>query len=408
MASMLDLPTIGKLEIVEVYEFFDEPVLFACRDLLDSLYLAVWVEVTEEGRTWLFARMSPRRFEHVRSGMISLHDAFAKAELGWVYEVRIPDDEHESARPSVTQVRAADLTEDVLPRVTSFLQLQTQTLPDLAPTFAQAARQAQREYVRLRISYPSVKRNEAPAHSLGRLLFSFQELLDSISASLAGHASERGPIAERIRERTQAMVLGLQPGSVQVELASARQSDMLQQSHFRDAARELVSLIKQGSDEAKLGESINRFGVRVGKRYLAFLGALENDVADARITWVSPAEEDGDDIRLAAHTVHKTAEALRRYETVESNVFDFVGILVGADSATADFHVKCGMNDYRGKVDAGAMGLIRGVTLDQSYEVTLRARTTTGLTLEHSTTRYELVRLGPVPPEPTSAQGQLF
>ena len=34
-------PQIGEVDLVEAYEFYDEPVLFICRDRTDLLYLAV-------------------------------------------------------------------------------------------------------------------------------------------------------------------------------------------------------------------------------------------------------------------------------------------------------------------------------------------------------------------------------
>lgn len=39
MVQILEIPELGKLEIIEVYEYYDQPVLFSCKNAADHLYL---------------------------------------------------------------------------------------------------------------------------------------------------------------------------------------------------------------------------------------------------------------------------------------------------------------------------------------------------------------------------------
>jgi len=73
-------PQIGDMDLVEVYEFHDEPVLFSCRDRTDLLYLAVLSEETASHKTWLLTALSARRFSQLRAGALDLHSAFAVKE----------------------------------------------------------------------------------------------------------------------------------------------------------------------------------------------------------------------------------------------------------------------------------------------------------------------------------------
>lgn len=66
-------PELGALEVFEVYEFYDEPVLFAARNGRDELFLVTLAEDDSARRSWLYAPMSRRRFLEVRSGGIDLH-----------------------------------------------------------------------------------------------------------------------------------------------------------------------------------------------------------------------------------------------------------------------------------------------------------------------------------------------
>ena len=88
MAFLPQGTTLGKLEPIEVYEFYDQPLLFSCRNASGSIFLAVSIDENDDFETWLYVSMSPNRFRNVRSGAIDLHDAFADAEDGIVYEVR--------------------------------------------------------------------------------------------------------------------------------------------------------------------------------------------------------------------------------------------------------------------------------------------------------------------------------
>ncbi len=81
--------TLGKLEIFEIYEFYNIPVLFACWSKTGHIYMAVWIDETEDKDTWLYVSLSPQRFMKVRRGEIDLHDAFAKPEDEIVLAVSI-------------------------------------------------------------------------------------------------------------------------------------------------------------------------------------------------------------------------------------------------------------------------------------------------------------------------------
>ena len=79
----------GKLEIFEIYEFFNMPVLFACRNRAGHTYLAVWIDETEENNIWLYVALSERRFQQLRLAKFDLHDAFTQAEDEVAFQVTV-------------------------------------------------------------------------------------------------------------------------------------------------------------------------------------------------------------------------------------------------------------------------------------------------------------------------------
>lgn len=128
--SILPVHTqLGKLEIIEVYEYFDRPVLFACRNLADHLFLVVLEDEQENADSWLYVALSSTRFQQIRSGTLDLYHAFKLAENEFVLRVLMYHDKH----PSIIEyVPADELQPDQLPEIGQYLNLPTSTL--ISPT----------------------------------------------------------------------------------------------------------------------------------------------------------------------------------------------------------------------------------------------------------------------------------
>ena len=156
------LKQFGKLDIVEVYEFYDKPLLFSCKSATEQIYLAVLVDEDIEAEKWFYAPMSKTRFEHVRSGAIDLHDAFAEAENEIIYEVVIPYDL--TGGVSFNAVPSNTLSVNDLPTKGERLDLRTQTLSESSSpeVLKSRAEQSRREQIALRLNLQNESRTEAP------------------------------------------------------------------------------------------------------------------------------------------------------------------------------------------------------------------------------------------------------
>ena len=45
---------LGKLELIEVYEFYDQPILFSCRNASDAIFMGVFADEDDDFETWLY------------------------------------------------------------------------------------------------------------------------------------------------------------------------------------------------------------------------------------------------------------------------------------------------------------------------------------------------------------------
>ena len=126
MSFHSNLRLFGTLELLEVYEFYDAPVLVSCRTLVGTIYLAVSVKESADSEDWLYVALSRERFLQVRSGGIDLRSAFTSPEDEATYLVTIPHNENVEA---TVKVLTPPISEALLPAAQEFLRLDTATLP---------------------------------------------------------------------------------------------------------------------------------------------------------------------------------------------------------------------------------------------------------------------------------------
>ena len=130
MFDTLNIPSLGRLEIVETYAYYDQPVLFSCKDSEGHFYLVVAADENDQYETWLYAKVSVERLNLVRSGAIDLHDAFADPEDDRLFQVKFPYDT--AASPEVGSLEANQVPEDMLPLPGECLDLETEARPALS------------------------------------------------------------------------------------------------------------------------------------------------------------------------------------------------------------------------------------------------------------------------------------
>ncbi len=117
---------LGKLKLLEVYEYYDTPCLFSCRNASGHLFIAILFDQTKKCQKWLYLPMSQRRFENIRAGLIELRNAFLNAEDGLVYEVIINSDDNADR---VEIIWCENLVDDWLPMPNEFIKFGNEPLP---------------------------------------------------------------------------------------------------------------------------------------------------------------------------------------------------------------------------------------------------------------------------------------
>jgi len=117
---------LGRLHMVEVFDFYDAPRLFLCSNTAGALYLGLWYDSSAEFETWLYIPVSTVRLAELARGNIDLQQAFAAPEDGIAFLVNT---DAESGGSEVEHIAASDVSREHLPPAGDTIQISV-SFPD--------------------------------------------------------------------------------------------------------------------------------------------------------------------------------------------------------------------------------------------------------------------------------------
>ena len=394
MGYLPQLTHLGQLELIEVYEFYDQPILFSCRNASDAIFIGVFAAEDDNFETWLYVGVSPHRFNQIRSGAIDLHDAFSEVEDGIIYQIKVPHDEQ---MPVSMPIPAPQIPDDMLPLPGEFINLETSTLPELDEDIERKSRQIRQEIISLALNFDGEFRTEAPVNALSEILGSLQDTIDAVGESLTEGSNVRGPIPKNVLSDMQMSVTRISAGSFKLELASTQLTDAFGESKCGNAIQELVNLLKIGNNADELSEHLIRLKSRVAKKYVLLLESLSDVVAETKVVWASPKAGSGDSAYLPAALARNTIDIIKQFKSLSEPEHDVPGTLIGVFTDTRTFGIKAQNGTiYKGKILDEAFDAASNATISNRYIATIREVTSIQPVTKEKKTEYYLVDLEPV------------
>ncbi len=380
MLDILNIPELGKLEIVEVYEYYDQPVLYACKNAAGHFYLVVAAAEDAQFLTWLCVAVSTERLNLIRSGKIDLHDAFADSENSHAIQVKVPYEEHASVLTDFIQ--SNQIPEDMLPIRGEYLELEIDTLPLLSKA-EETTESRNQEILNLILNFAIGSKTQAPITTLSNIFGTLQTVINTIGM-ICLNASQ---VTEAIKNSMQISLFQVHPGSFNIHLASPEvtQLDLFDHSDCGDAIEKFFELLKAENNQEKLKELLGPLRLRVAKDYTNFLQALNESVIDTEFKWISPNPNRGGTAHLSNSQMQEVIEILEKFQEEAPSKFTIIGILIGASLRTNRFEIKTAEKNYTGDIAAEVFETVENVTLNRQYtaeiqEVTERNEATDELT----------------------------
>jgi len=78
---------LGRLTIVQVFDYYDGPKLFSARNAVGTMFLVYWADRDDVSDVWFYVPISLARLDAVCSGDVTLRDAIVKPEERFLFEV---------------------------------------------------------------------------------------------------------------------------------------------------------------------------------------------------------------------------------------------------------------------------------------------------------------------------------
>ena len=382
----LNIPSLGTLKIVETYAYYDEPVLYACKNTAGHHYLVVAAAENEHHEVWLFAGVSVERLKLIRSGTIDLHDAFVYPEDESLLQVIDPYDDQTPIQ--VLPVAPNQISENMLPLPGERLDLKTDTLPELSNA-KEVAKSRRQEILNLTLSFDGISRTEAPLGDLGTIFSGFQKVLNTIGTS---HTSAKQP-TEEIKKNMRISLLEVGAGSFDVRLASTEMMELFEHSPIENAIEEFLELLKAGNDQDRLKALLDPQKSKVARHYTEFLKSLSESIVDSSFTWASPRPGRGGSARLSKQRIQEIIGILQKIQEDAPFTFEVTGTLTGAFLRSKRFEIKTLKKIFAGTIATEALQSVSTARLSQEYtaeiqEITIRSETT-----DETKTKHQLLSL---------------
>ena len=368
MFDILNIPELGELEIVEVYDYYNGPILFSCQNSASHLYMVIFADHLPEYEMWLYAEVSLMRLNLIRSGVVNIHDTFSKPEMGRLLKAMIPHDN--SAEFNSGYITPDQLHSDIFPPISKRLDLGD------TPLFSQInsveiAKLSGREIIGLKFNSIEEYSSEVLIMALGKILTRFQNIINIIRMI----GSKSISMSEEIRNSMQLSILAIQPGSFDIKLAFKKE-DIIPMGDIPSiqgaTISEFLNLLRSKDSESDLKDILKRLRSRVAEEYKKLLTSLGESGADITFSWASPQSDEAKIVSLSQNEIPKLVEILRIFQEEQETPFTVTGELIGISLSTKRFEIKTENKTYKGSIEKNADKSIKNATMSRKYKAEIK------------------------------------
>ncbi len=387
---------LGILKITNVYEYFDIPCLFSCENNSGQIFIAVWIDETENDNEWLYVPVSKVRLKQITSGNIDLRDTFLKSEDNFVLKVTLSKQDENS---QVETIVCSEISEEYLPEANQFIESNLQTSSvTRKDSLKQKAIALQREILKITLDFSNIYsscKNEAPLKELGNILVSLQELFNAIGQLKKGVSTANGSVSQEIKAEARFNIMAVSSGSFVTEIAAAESGNLFNESLANEIIEEFIQVINSSENQEELTKIIKKFKIRAARKYRDFLIKLQTAGTQLKIDWESPIPNKGGSVFLKETTINNALMIINQVQPEPPQIINVTGTLIGGNKRSKRFEIEDD-NDrktYKGAIAQTALNSSVILTLDKRYEFVLEETKKINPSTNEVSCTYKLIRL---------------
>jgi hypothetical protein len=335
MNALLEEQSLGDLEILEVYLQYNGPRLFSCFNQDNQLFLALWVDDENERDLWMYVPITEHNLKQVRSGHISLREAFREGETGSLY---IAEVSFSGEVQRFESINPTEVEEEWLPLPNVRLNIHSEIA--FSQSAKSIARTRKREILNVALKFLNQALHEVPAQKLGHFLSNLQSLMDAIGQAIGGIPTTLGSVPLCITTQTELSVIGTYDSSFGINLAAPGASDgeLFATSLLAPEVMEkLLDLLSASKDEGELIISLRSLSFRAVSAYRKVLRSLISAESGLSVEWGSLIIGKGGLVELTYEQINRALAAASKVEVQEKRDIRIVGKLIEGNQQSGHF-----------------------------------------------------------------------
>ncbi|MFZ7311777.1 DUF6575 domain-containing protein [Comamonas jiangduensis] len=341
MNPLNDLKSIiNDLEPIEVFDYYDGPKFYSCRDKAGQIFIVYWIEENAIGNKWIYIKTSTERLNAIKSGQISIAAAFSNPEDEKALIIQSGPNDFD-----IDVIEKSKINPQWLPSEDLFLNLKTSTLPEKGVEPIVMAEASYRHVLDIALDRIN-KTIEVPAAALGSILQTIQSVIDALGC---GPESISKRVPEAIKQRNQLNVTGLFASSFGVRLQSNDVSIAGNEFLEKDLEN-FVTLIENLNEPSSIGDKLLEINLTARGRFKHLLKLMKDSQFSFKASWGGPTGN-GRQVTASFQAISQSLAAIEIASDIETNTITKSGTLVGIDVEGDFFALKIDNNNLlKGKI----------------------------------------------------------
>ena len=354
---------LGELRIVNVFEFFDFPLLFTCVNRHKQVYLVVAIEEFDDRIDWLYSPISDKTLHDLRSSVIDFKSAFLESQNGFSFVVSVSND----GVSSVNYLLSKEIPDDYLPDAGE--KAKCCTGEHIVPYYAEVkniADETNRGVLNFILNVAN-RYNEISARHLCNIVGNLQSVVDALGYKISGHAQRfRGSIPKLITDQTELDIAFSFPGSFGVQLRSFWNTYDASFTLVEESLKLFIKLIDSQDDHDSLKDQLCRLDPRAVSRYSAFLDSVSKSEFGFSCQYGSPKSQSIISTSIAIDKVRDNLVLVKEVEKLSEEI-SVEGVIKGIFIR----HKRFDIVDYQGDIYTGT---ILDEAMEQASHAQINAR----------------------------------
>lgn len=387
----------GEILILEEYDFYDQPILFAGIDSVDQLYFVYLAVDDYDYEEWLMIPVSEKRLFSIRSGQIDILTAISSPEVQNLFLVQ--KKYGVESKTTIKEISAFEVNNDILPVKNIFIRTEEEfpRIKDIKKIEDNAI-STNRLIVEVVYHPKDGYKHEIPAKLLGKTLTNFQ--------SLSNHAAyfyqakkpyKGGPLPSDILNLSTFNAIEITRSSFRIILGSREPTNLWGESSLVDPIKLVTDMINIGDEAEPLFKFFSAIEPSIVSKYYDFLDSIIDDgLEDIEVNWSTPNPKFYGKSRLPINIAIKIKQIINDTEDEKISEKEFFGTLIAASLRQLSCEIEDNEFKHRYECKDVRKSLIDGIPLGKTYKARIQVIKTYKPSKNEESFDYKLLSIEPI------------